>query len=119
VLQFYYKNNIILCRLPSYTSYKLQPYDIAVFGPFKTAYRDLVKELYRGGANTVGKQYFTFLYSQARSAAFISRNIRSEWAKTGLHLFNPNRVLQDIQKPPCQEPHGSHTKDTALRDEPL
>jgi DDE superfamily endonuclease len=119
VLQFCHKNNIILCRLPSHTSHKLQPCNIAVFGPLKTAYRDLVKELYRGGANTVGKQHFTFLYSQARSVAFTSRNIRSGWAKTGLHLFSPGRVLHNIQKPLCQEPTDSYTKDTALHDEPL
>jgi hypothetical protein len=95
--------NIILCRLPSHTSYKLQPCDVGVFGPLKTAYRERVEELYRGGANTVGKLYFTFLYSQARCAAFTSRNIKSIWAKAGLYPWNPDRVLRDIQKPPSQE----------------
>ena len=38
VLKFYFENNIILCRLPSYTSHKLQPYNVSVFGPLKTAY---------------------------------------------------------------------------------
>src|SRR2546421_4882792 len=45
------------------------------YSDLKTAYRDLIEEFYRRGANTVGKQHFTFLYSQARSAAFTSRNI--------------------------------------------
>jgi hypothetical protein len=40
VLEFCFANNIILCRLPFYTSYKLQLYDILVFGPLKTAYCD-------------------------------------------------------------------------------
>lgn len=39
ILEFCFANNIILCRLPSYTSHKLQPCDVAVFGPLKTAYR--------------------------------------------------------------------------------
>jgi hypothetical protein len=39
VLEFCFENNIILCRLPSHTSHKLQPCDVAVFGPLKTAYR--------------------------------------------------------------------------------
>lgn len=26
-----FANNIILCRFPSHSSYKLQPYDVAVF----------------------------------------------------------------------------------------
>jgi len=43
VLQFCHENNIILCRLPSHTSHKLQPCDVAVFGPLKTVYREHVQ----------------------------------------------------------------------------
>jgi DDE superfamily endonuclease len=60
LMRYYFENNIILCRLPSHTSHKLQPCDVGVFGPLKTAYREQVEQLYRGGANTVGKQHFTF-----------------------------------------------------------
>lgn len=49
VMQFCHENSIILARLPSHTSHKLQPCDVGVFGPLKTAYRDRVEELYRGG----------------------------------------------------------------------
>ena len=38
-LTFCFENNIVLCRLPSHTSHRLQPCDIGVFGPLKTAYR--------------------------------------------------------------------------------
>jgi hypothetical protein len=40
VLDFCFKNNIILCYLLFYTSYKLQPYDVAVFTALKAASRD-------------------------------------------------------------------------------
>jgi hypothetical protein len=119
VMQFCHENNIILCRLPSHTSHKLQPCDVGVFGPLKTAYRERVEELYRGGANTVGKQHFTFLYSQARCAAFTPRNIKSAWAKAGLYPWNPDRVLRDIQKPPLQDLQRKYSTDTALEDKPL
>jgi hypothetical protein len=46
----------------------------------------------------IGKQYFTLLYDRARSKAFSSRNIISGWSKTGLRLFNPDRVLKEIYK---------------------
>ncbi|KAF4631691.1 hypothetical protein G7Y89_g6442 [Cudoniella acicularis] len=62
-LEFCFENNIILCRLPSHTSHKLQPYDVGVFVSLKEAYRDEADRLFRGGANTVGKQHFTSLYS--------------------------------------------------------
>lgn len=99
LLKFCFEHNIILCRLPSHTSHKLQPCDVGMFGPLKTAYREEVERLYRGGANTIGKQHFTLLYARARETAFTSRNIKSGWCKTGLYPFNPEMVLQGIQKP--------------------
>jgi hypothetical protein len=100
VMTFCFENNINLCRLPSHTSHKLQPCDVAVFGPLKTAYREQVERLFRGGADTIGKQHFTLLYSHAREAAMTARNIRSGWSKAGLFPFNPDRVLRSLAKPP-------------------
>ena len=74
-LEFCFKNNIILYRLPSYTSHKLQPCDVGVFAPLKEAYRDEADRLFRGGVNTISKQHFTSLYSLAREKAFTKRNI--------------------------------------------
>ena len=51
VMEYCFENNIILCRIPSHMSHKLQPCDVGVFGPLKTAYREQVEQLYRGGAN--------------------------------------------------------------------
>lgn len=103
LMTYCFKNNIIHYRLPSYSSHKLQPLDISVFGPLKTAYWDQVERLYRGGANTVGKQHFARFYSRSRDAAFTARNIKAGWVKTGLYPFNPDRVLQEIQKPPIEQ----------------
>jgi hypothetical protein len=99
ILEFCFENNIILCPLSSHTSHKLQPCDISVFGPLKAAYRDQVERLERGCVGTIGKQYFTYLYSPARKQALTSRNIRAEWAKAGLFPFNPEKVIGDIPKP--------------------
>ena len=99
VLTFCHDNNIILCRLPSHTSHKLQPCDIGVFGPLKTAYREQVEQLFRGGANTIGKQHFTLLYDRARTKAFKPDTIRSAWRKAGLFPFDPDHVLRDMHHP--------------------
>ena len=99
ILEFCFENNIILCRLPSHTSHKLQPCDVAVFAPLKAAYCDQVERLERGGGNTIGKAHFTSLYSPARERAFTKKNILAGWAKSGLFPFNPNRVLRDTPKP--------------------
>lgn len=89
-LEYCSTNNIILCRLPSHTSHKLQSCDVAAFGPLKAAYRDQVERLYRGGADIVGKEHFTSLYSPARERAFTKKNILAGWAK--LAYFNSIRT---------------------------
>ena len=104
LLQFCFEKNIILCRLPSHTSHKLQPLDVGVFGPLKTAYREQVEQLYRGGSGTVGKQHFTLLYSRARVVAFTESNILSAWSKAGLRPLDANRVLGTISGPPANQP---------------
>ncbi|RYP66649.1 hypothetical protein DL770_008758 [Monosporascus sp. CRB-9-2] len=101
-LEFCFENNILLCRLPSHTSHKLQPCDVGVFAPLKAAYRDEADRLFRGGANTIGKQHFTSLYSPAREKAFTKRNITKAWAACGLFPLNPDRVLRVTPKPPAQ-----------------
>jgi hypothetical protein len=92
----------MLCRLPSHTSHKLQPCDVSVFTRLKDEYRDEAERLFQGGANTVGKQHFTSLYSRAREKAFTKRNIMAGWAACGLFPFNPDRVLRVTPKPPVQ-----------------
>jgi len=102
ILEFCFANNIILCRIPSHTSHKLQPCDIAVFGPLKAAYRDQVERLERGGVGTIGKEHFTYLYSPARERALTPRNIKAGFKASGLFPFNPDRVLTDMPKPPAE-----------------
>jgi hypothetical protein len=99
VLGVCFANNIILCRLPSHTSHKLQPCDVAVFAPLKAAYRDQAERLERGGVNTIGKEHFASLYSPAREKAFTPRNIIAGFAASGLCPFTPDRVLRSMPKP--------------------
>jgi hypothetical protein len=82
VLELCFENNIVLCRLPSHISHKLQPCDVGVFGPLKTAYRDEVERFCRGGFETVSKEHFTALYATARNKAMTTRNITAKDAKT-------------------------------------
>ena len=99
VLEFCFENDILLCRLPPHTSHKLQPCGVGVFAPLKTAYRDEVERIYRGGSDTVGKEHFTSLYMPAMERALTKRNIIAAWAASGLFPFNPEIVLRDIPKP--------------------
>jgi hypothetical protein len=120
ILEFCFANNIILCRLPSHTSHKLQPCDVSIFAPLKTAYRDQVERLNRGGVDIIGKEHFTYLYKPARDKAITKRNIRAGWAAAGLFPFNPDRVLRDMPKPPAEHPSsGADTAAASSQDEVL
>ena len=97
-MEFCFENKILQYPLPSHTSHKLQPCDVAVFGPLKAAYRDQLEQLERGGTNTVGKEHFTSLYSLLREKAFAKKNILAGWIKSRLFPFNPNRVLRNTHE---------------------
>ena len=105
IIRFCCENNIVLCRLPSHTSHILQPCDVGLYGPLKTAYREQVDLLHRGGAGMVGKQHFTLLYSRARDNALTKRNALAAWEGSGLWPLNPERVLPRIQKPEIVSKH--------------
>jgi hypothetical protein len=111
ILEFCFANDITLCRLPSHTSHKLQPCDVSVFAPLKTAYRDQVERLNRGGVDTIDKEHFTYLYKPARDRAITKRNILAGCAAAGLFPFNPQRVLRDMPKPPAE--HNDTGEDIA------
>ena len=55
--------------------------------------------MYKREASHISKSYFTFFYDRARQNAFTTRNIRSGWKNTGLNPWNPNIVLDTIQRP--------------------
>jgi uncharacterized protein YfkK (UPF0435 family) len=107
ILEFSFAHNIILCRLPSHTSHKLQPCDVSVFAPLKTAYRDQVERLNRGGVDTIRKEHFTYLYQLVRDKAITRRNILAGWAASGLFSLNPQRVLRNMPKPPTELSNAS------------
>ncbi|KAM3423207.1 hypothetical protein BST61_g657 [Cercospora zeina] len=116
VLEFCFENNIVLCRLPSHTSHKLQPCDISVFGPLKSAYRDQVERLERGGVGTIGKEHFTSLYSPASKCALTPRNIRAGWSKAGVFPFNATKVIQNIPQPLADVTVQKHCVDSPIQD---
>ena len=66
ILKFCFENNILLCRLFSHTSHKLQFCDVEVFVFLKTIYRDEIERLYQEDLNTIDKKHFIFLYKFAK-----------------------------------------------------
>ena len=116
ILKYCYENNIILCRLPSHTSHKLQPCDVGIFGPLKKAYREQVDQLYRGGRQH-NRQAALHSSLQPCTCRITPRNIKAGWSKCGLFPFNPDRVLGEIQK--HQEDTFSPRTDRIPQSNPL
>jgi hypothetical protein len=102
ILEFCFKNNILLCCLLSHISHKLQPCDVALFALLKTAYCDQVDRLEQGGVNTISKEHFISLYSPAREIVFTPKNIKAGFAASSLFLFNPDRVLRSMPALPAE-----------------
>jgi hypothetical protein len=78
---------------------------VGLFGPLKAAYRDQVEKRYHCGANTIRNDHFTQLYDKARRKVMKEHIIEAAWSRSGLFLFNPDKVLGEIQKPPTENRH--------------
>jgi hypothetical protein len=134
ILKYCFENNIIQCRLPSHTSHKLQPCDIAVFDPLEAAYRKQVERLERGGENTIGKSIsplYSALQGKERSRLRTSRpvslqvvcslSIQTEYSEicrsppTGLTIPKANKVKVG----PCPQDEVLQTPVTPVLAETL
>jgi 4-hydroxybenzoate polyprenyltransferase len=101
-----YQHNIYILYLPPHSFHVLQPLDLSIFSPLKTAYR---KErgflLQLNDSTVVGKRNFLECYRKARLAALTVQNMKSRWKATGLWpismakpLLSP-LLLQNSNKP--------------------
>ena len=70
------ENNICLFLLLPHSSHLLQPLDIGVFGPLKTAVSADLDKLIRVGVNRLEKVEWVESYIRARPNAFTEKNIR-------------------------------------------
>ena len=89
-----FSNKVYIVFLPAGTSHILQPLDVAVFGPLKTAFK---KHLDRQGGHDsstiVAKQRFLYCYHKARIETLTESNIRSGWRATGLWPVSKHRAI--------------------------
>ena len=91
-----FKNNVYLLFLPAHTSHILQPLDLSIFSPLKTAYRKYAQRLYvKTDASPFGKSGFLSCLRLARIDALTTRNIKSGWRGGGLWPLNPNIPLRN------------------------
>jgi hypothetical protein len=92
---FYKEHNIISLCMPPHSSHLLQPPNVSCFGVVKRLYGRQIKGLIRTGIY-IQKSDFLLAYTMARTEALSSNTIRSSFAVTGIHPYDPERVLSNL-----------------------
>lgn len=111
IIEIALQNNIVLMRLPSHLTDKMQPLDKCVFGPIKTHWE---KKLIAYGKTQMGKgcmrlskQLFSQFIGETWKEAMSADNIISGFLSTGLFPVDrfkfpesefPSKLLQDYHK---------------------
>ena len=94
-----WSNKIQLIYLPSHTSHRTQPLDLAVFALLKTAHAQQTAKLNNYDHSApIQKRRFLSSYCAASDKSITARNIRAGFKKAGIWPFCPREVLdsQDV-----------------------
>ena len=94
------ENNIHLLMLLAHTSHLLQPLDVGLFGPLKSAMSGCLDALIRTGVPRIEKAEWVGTYMEARPRAFTKVNIEGGWRGASLFPFSPDKVLRKTVNPP-------------------
>lgn len=87
-----YKHDIVIVGLPSKTTHKLQPLDVAVFGPVQDAWYKCVSDQLDKGIKIT---WYNVVHEYMEARKVITPPlIQTAFRKTGLHPFDPD-VFQD------------------------
>lgn len=81
--------------MPAHSSHLLQPLDISIFSPVKTAYGSIISQL-RTPAAQVTKHEFVTAYAAARRLRITSSNIAAGWQAAGLIPIDAERVINKL-----------------------
>ncbi|XP_044757612.1 MFS-type transporter clz9-like [Coccinella septempunctata] len=91
VVVFARKIHIIILTLPPHCSHRMQPLDVAVYGPFKSRYKQAMNNwLTSKPGKTVTIYEVAEFVNPAFSESFTISNICKSFKKTGIYPFNTN-----------------------------
>jgi hypothetical protein len=92
IVQLARENSIHFLIFPPHATHEIQPLDVAVFGPAKKAWRQIVSEHVNStGFSNVEKSDFPKLFAEIsnRNLGFLRRHIVAGFEATGIFPFNP------------------------------
>ena len=94
VVEYALDHQIILYCLPAHSTHRMQPLDVACFGPLAQAYRSALQSfIYQNPGRAFGKQEFWKCLCIARDQALTKSNIMSGFSASGLCPFDPEKVI--------------------------
>jgi hypothetical protein len=93
-------NNIILLWMPPHSSHLLQPLDVGCFGPLKQAFSKQNQNLIRNHIFHITKDDFLASFHEAFLTSFSKANIQAGFRGSGLHPFDPETVLSQLDPLP-------------------
>ena len=102
-------NQILINILLLHSTHQLQPLNVGLFSPLGTYYSQKVDNLLAKSQGLVSmiKRHFWALFRKAWRCVFIMKNIEIAWKVTGVHLFNPDKIITTITRettlPECQQ----------------
>lgn len=74
----------------------MQPLDVGIFSPLKTALAHKQAVLFRSGVRRIEKAEWLEHFIEAREKAIMERNILSAWRGAGLFPENMHRILHQL-----------------------
>ena len=93
------QSGILLGILPPHSTHRLQPLDVVIFSPLATAYSNQIDAFIQSsrGFGRITKRVFWSLFRNAWTSALTLPNIRAGFSATGIHPFQPSKVLQQLK----------------------
>ena len=96
-IEFCDAHNIIPIGLPSHTTHLLQPLDVSCFQPLKHYHSKAINAVIRDGCTKISKLEFLTWFQQIRVQTFKKSTILSGFRQCGIHPFNPDIVLEEVE----------------------
>src|SRR5579859_6730334 len=93
------QHRIELVLLPPHSSYLIQPLDVGIFGPLKTALSHQQARLFKSGVRRIEKAEWLEHVILARDEAITEKNILAAWRGAGLFPENMHRILIKLSDP--------------------
>lgn len=110
------ENGIVMLCLPPHCTHRLQPLDIAFYGPLKSYYdQEVRKWMKTNPGRTVGQYQISSLFSVAYGKAGTIANAESGFRKTGIWPINPD-IFEDHLFAPAETtnvPKSPHEKNNS------